>query len=94
MDLPEEKKSNIVLTLLLQSFKDIFFPYLTNRDLGKLDMAINDVNLRHIFTNEIRLFYSSNNIESLDELMWIVKRKVPLSNVHLSKLCSELNCKL
>ena len=94
MDLFEDTKSYKVFILLLESFKDLFLAYLTNRELGMLDRAITDVNLRKVYLKEASTFYLNNDVESLDELRWIVKRGIPLSKVHLSSLCYELNGKL
>ena len=72
-----------VLKLFLQSCSDLFFSYLTNRELGVLDRIITDVNLRKIYFQHAAIFYQANKILSLAELEWIMKRDILLTKCHL-----------
>ena len=90
MEVFDDSKSYKVLKLLLQPLGDLFFPYLTNRDLGKLDSAISDTALRKFYFKEAGTFYSINFIESIDEFAWIIKRRIPLSRLTLSLFDFEL----
>ena len=73
-----------VLKLFLQSCSDLFFSYLTNRELGVLDRVITDINLRKIYFQRAGLFYSNNKIQSLDELEWILMKGIVISKCHLA----------
>ena len=64
----DDSTSYKVLKLLLQSSSDLFFSYLTNRELGIIDQIITDVNLRQLFFKQTEHFYLSNKIKSLGEL--------------------------
>ena len=72
-------KSHQVLTALLESCWDIFFPYLLNEDIGKLDSALTDKSLRKIYAKHLSKFYLINNIYSPSELEWIIKRGIDLT---------------
>ena len=90
--LNDEENSHKVLKLLLQSCSDVFFSYLTNRELGILDRVITETNFRKIYLQQAYLFYQNNKIRFLDELEWIMKRNISLTKCHLdfefeSKLC-------
>lgn len=56
MEVLDDTRSYKVLTLLFQSRGDSFFTYLTNQDLGKLDIAISDIVLRKIYFKEAGTF--------------------------------------
>ena len=84
----DDSTSYKVLKLLLQSSSDLFFSYLTNRELGVIDQIITDVNLRQIFFKQTGRFYLSNKIKSLGELNWILKRMISISKCHLD-FCFE-----
>ena len=80
----DDLSSHKVLKLFLQSCSDLFFSYLTNRELGVLDRVITDISLRKIYFTRVGLFYESNKIQSFDELKWILKRSVKLIKCHLN----------
>lgn len=79
----EDQSSYKVIKLLLQSCCDLFFPYLTNRELGLLDRIITDIILRKIFFQQAGQFYLNNKIKSLDELNWVMKRELRITRCHL-----------
>ena len=83
MNLRDLSISYKVIKLFLQSCSDLFFSYLTNRELGLLDRAIKDVNLRKVFIQQAGLFYLNNSIGSLAELEWILKRGIVITKCHL-----------
>ena len=72
-----------VIKLLLQSCGDIFFPYLTNRELGVLDRIITDISLRKLYFQQAGKFYLTNKFQSLDELDWVMKRSFIMTKCHL-----------
>ena len=67
-------KSRQVFIVLLESCWDIFYPYLSNEDIGKIDSALTDKSLKGIYIKQVSKFYLSNKIKSIDELEWIMKR--------------------
>lgn len=75
MEVFDDIKSYKVLKLLLQSLDGLFYSYLTNRELGKLDSAISDIDLRRIYFKEAGTFYLIYAFESWAELKWIIKRE-------------------
>ena len=79
----DDLSSYKVIKLFFQSCSDLFFSYLTNRELGVLDRVITDINLRRIYFQQVGLFYDSNKIKSLSELKWIMKRNIKLVKCHL-----------
>ena len=79
----DNNSSYKVIKLLLQSCSDIFFPYLTNRELGLLDRIITDICLRKLFFQQAGHFYITNKIKSLDELTWVMKRELIITKCHL-----------
>ena len=62
---------------LRQSFEK-FLLYFSNKDIGKLDLAISETILRHAFYKRLGSFYKKNEISCLGELKLIVNRCVPL----------------
>ena len=71
-------KSRQALIVLLESSWDLFFPYLCNTDLGKLDSAFTDKSLRELYFSQLNKFYLLREITSLLELEWIMKRDIVL----------------
>ena len=78
----DDSSSYKVLKQLLQSCSDLFFSYLTNRELGVLDRVITDVNLRKIYFQQAAIFYQHNKVASLDEMEWISARGIVLTKCH------------
>ena len=80
----DDSSSYKVLRLFLQSCSDLFFSFLTNRELGVLDRVITDVNLRKIYFQQSAIFYQTNRIKSFEELEWVFMRDILLTNCHLA----------
>ena len=78
----DDSTSYKVLKLFLQSCSDLFFSYLTNRELGVLDRVITDINLRKIFFQQAAIFYQRNKVTFLDEMEWILARGIVLTKCH------------
>lgn len=72
-----------VIKLLLQSCCDIFFPYLTNRELGLLDRIISDMRLRKLYFQQAGQFYITNKLRFLNELIWVMKRGFVITKCYL-----------
>lgn len=79
----DDIKCHKVFELLLQSLDGLFFSYLTNRELGKLDITISDKNLRKLYHQYASIFYLNNQVQSLDELKWIMTRRIVLTKCYL-----------
>ena len=65
--------------LLLESCWDIFYLFLSNEDIGKIDSALTEKSLREIYFIQVSKFYSTTNIYSVCELEWIMKREIDLT---------------
>ena len=59
------------------SFED-FLLYFSNKDIGKLDLAISEIVLRNAFHKRLGSFYSHNIISCMDELELVVNRNVSI----------------
>lgn len=79
----DEEGSCKVFKLLLQSCSDLFFPFLTNRELALLDRIITDISLRKLFFQQADQFYLKNKFKSLNELTWVMKRGFVITKCHL-----------
>ena len=79
----DDSSSYKVFKLFLQSCSDLFFSYLTNRELGILDRVITDINLRKIYFQQVAIFYQTNQMKSLAELEWILTRCIIITKCHL-----------
>ena len=56
------------------SFED-FLRFFVNKDIGKLDLAISDTNLRDAFHKRLGSFYDQNEISCVEELVLVSNRK-------------------
>ena len=77
-------KSHLVVTLLLDSCWALFYLYLSNDDIGKIDSALTDKSLRELYFKEVSKFYLTNSICSFGELEWIMKRGIDLTVCRLA----------
>ena len=55
------------------------FPYLSNKEIGKLELILTEKSLRNLYLNIIKSFYLVNTINSPSELGWIMKREIELT---------------
>ena len=78
-------KSRLVFTLLLESCWDLFYPYFSNNDIGRIDSALTEKSLRELYIKRVSKFYS--NIYSVGELEWILKRGINLTVCRLDFDC-------
>ena len=53
---------------------EVFLLYFSSKDIGKLDLAISETNLRDAFHNRLGYFYRHNEITCMGELSLIVNR--------------------
>ena len=77
-------KSQQVLILLFESCWELFYPYLSNRNVWKLDTALTDKSLRNLYFKRLKEFYLERSIYSSAELEWIMKRGIDLTVVSLA----------
>ena len=67
------------------SFED-FLLYFSNKDIGKLDVAISETILRDVFHIRLGAFYKNKVISCIDELKMVANRKVSLEKCHARHL--------
>ena len=59
------------------SFEE-FLLYFSNKDIGKLDIAISETILRDAFYKRLGSYYNNNKITCLDEFKMIANRSVSI----------------
>ena len=57
---------------------EVFLLYFSNKDIGRLDLAISETKLRDAFYKRLGSFYNHNEITCLYEFRMIVNRNVAL----------------
>ena len=72
-----------ILRFIFESVWDIFLPYLSNLEIGKLDLIITDVSLRKLYFSLVNDFYLANNIYDYNDLDWILTKHISLTKCHL-----------
>ena len=83
------KSDPSALSFMLQTWK-LFYPYLSNRDIGKLDSALTEISLRKMFLTKVSDFYLVNKIYSKKELDWILTRNILWTKCHLAFDCQGM----
>ena len=83
-------KSQQVLLLLLEACWDLFFPYLSQQDIGKLDTALTDKSLRKMYFTRLNKFCDTYSIDSPIELEWVMKRGIDLTICYLDFDCKGM----
>ena len=63
------------------SFED-YLLYFSNKDIGNLDIAISEINLRDAFHQRLGSFYNNNIITCFGEFKMISNRNVPVVKCH------------
>ena len=77
------------------SFEE-FLLYFSNKDIGKLDLAISETILRQAFYERLGSFYNQNIISCLEEFKMIASRNVSLEKCQapiLSMTFPGINCR-
>ena len=64
---------------------EVFLLYFSNKDIGKLDLAISETNLRDAFHQRLGSFYNKNEITFMNELKLVAKRNIAI------KVCKAPN---
>ena len=77
-----DDKSSI-LKFIFETCWNIFLPYLTNLEIGKLDLILTDVLLRKLYFSMANDFYTNNKIYDYKELDWILTKHITLTKCHL-----------
>ena len=72
-----------VLRYIFESCWEVFLPYLSNLEIGKLDLILSDISLRKLYFSLVYHFYLTNRIYDFKELDWILNKHISLTNCHL-----------
>ena len=72
-------KSRQVFDSLFGPWWEHLYPYLSNKEIGKLELILAEKSLRNLHINIINCFYLVNTINSPSELEWIMKREIELT---------------
>ena len=72
-----------ILRYIFQSCWDVFLPYLSNLEIGKLDLIITDISLRKFYDCLVDEFYFTNKIYDYKELDWILNKHISLTKCNL-----------
>ena len=72
-----------ILMFILETCVNFFLPYLTNLEIGKLDLILTDVSLRKLYFSMANDFYTNNKIYDYKELDWILTKHITLTKCHL-----------
>ena len=72
-----------ILRYIFQSCWDIFLPFLSNLEIGKLDLIITDVTSRKLYFTLVNEFYLINKVYDYKELDWILIKNISLTKCHL-----------
>ena len=71
-----------ILSFIFQSCWDIFLPFLSNLEIGKLDLILTDLTLRKLYFSLVNEFYLTNKIYDYKELDWVLNKNISLSKCH------------
>ena len=77
-------KLQSILSFIFQSCWNIFLPFLSNLEVGKLDLIITDISLRKLYFSLVHEFYLNNKICDYNELDWILTKNILLTKCHLA----------
>ena len=72
-----------ILRYIFESCRQVFLPFLSNLEIGKLDLILSDISLRKLYFNLVSDFYLTNKIYDYKELDWILNKNLSLTNCHL-----------
>ena len=72
-----------ILRYIFQSCWDVFLPYLSNLEIGKLDLILTDISLRKLYFTLVGEFYLKNKICDYKELDWILHHNISFTKCHL-----------
>ena len=72
-----------ILMFIFENCVNFFLPYLTNLEIGKLDLILTDVSLRKLYFSLANDFYTNNKIYDYKELDWILNKHITLTKCHL-----------
>lgn len=95
MDIRDNYKSSLHY-LALQSNDsglsfEVFLLHLSNKDIGKLNLAISETVLRRAIHNRLGSFYNHNKITCMGEFKMIVKCKLDISKCEAAKVAIGIN---
>ena len=78
---PNNKPS--IIRFIFESVWNVFLPYLSNLEIGKLDLILTDVSLRKLYFSLVNEFYLKNKVYNFKEIDWILKKNIALTKCHL-----------
>ena len=78
---PNNKLS--IIRFIFESVWNVFLPYLSNLEIGKLDLILTDVSLRKLYISLVNEFYLKNKVYNYKELDWILTKNIALTKCHL-----------
>ena len=81
--LSTSNKPPSILRFIFESYWEIFLPFLSNLEIGKLDLILTDVSLRKLYFSLVNSFYMKNTIYDYKELDWILNKNISLTKCHL-----------
>ena len=68
---------------------EYFLLYFTNKNIGRLDLAISETILRDAFHKRLGSFYKVNYILWSEELDWISRRNTPIDRCDARWVCAS-----
>ena len=72
-----------IFRFIFESVWDVFLPYLSNLEIGEVDLVLTDVSLRKLFVSLVNQFYLTNKVYDFKELDWILYYNISLTKCHL-----------
>ena len=76
-------KSPSVFRYIFEICWDVFLSFLSNFEIGKLDLILSDKSLRKLYFPLVDEFYLTNKIYDYKELDWLLNKNVSLTKCHL-----------
>ena len=68
---------------------EYFLLYFTNKNIGRLDLALSETTLRDAFHKRLGSFYKDNSILWPEELDWISGRNMPIDRCDARWICAS-----
>lgn len=70
-----------ILRYIFECCWQVFLPFPSNLETGKLDLILTDKSLRKLYLNLVNDFYLTNKIYDFKELDWLLNKHISLTNV-------------
>ena len=72
-----------ILSFIFESVWAVFLSFLSNLEIGKLDLVLTNKSLRKLYFRLVDEFYLTNKICGYKELDWILNKNISLTKCHL-----------